>query len=48
MQPAFGIGIAASKVPNPRTARLRSLMAHLSFGVGPYVAASLSALLLPA
>ncbi|MER8802603.1 DUF2938 family protein [Mesorhizobium sp. M0998] len=48
MQPAFGIGIAASKVPNPRTARLRSLMAHLSFGVGLYVAASLSALLLPA
>ncbi|MER8787169.1 DUF2938 domain-containing protein [Mesorhizobium sp. M0983] len=48
MQPAFGIGIAASKVPNPRTARLRSLMTHLSFGVGLYIAALLSALLFPA
>ncbi|RWL20435.1 MAG: DUF2938 domain-containing protein [Mesorhizobium sp.] len=47
MQPAFGAGIAAWKTPNPHTARLRSLMTHLSFGVGLYVAALLSALLFP-
>ena len=46
MQPAFGAGIAASKVPNPNVARLRSLMTHLSFGVGLYIAALLSALAL--
>ncbi|TIW43062.1 MAG: DUF2938 domain-containing protein [Mesorhizobium sp.] len=47
MQPAFGTGIAASKTPKPHTARLRGLMTHLSFGVGLYVAALLSALLFP-
>jgi hypothetical protein len=46
MQPAFGAGIAGSKVPNPNVARLRSLMTHLSFGVGLYLAALLSALAL--
>jgi hypothetical protein len=46
MQPAFGAGIAASKVPNPNVARLRSLMTHLSFGIGLYVAALLAALAL--
>lgn len=46
MQPAFGIGIAASKVPNSNIARLRSLMTHLSFGIGLYVSAWLSALVL--
>lgn len=39
MQPAFGIGIAAAKVPNPTTARLRSLMTHLSFALGLYLSA---------
>jgi hypothetical protein len=39
MQPAFGIGIAASKTPNPTQARLRSVMAHVAFGVGLYVCA---------
>jgi hypothetical protein len=39
MQPAFGAGFAASNTPNPNSARLRSLHAHLSFGVGLYVAA---------
>jgi hypothetical protein len=48
MQPAFGIGIAASKVPNPNIARLRSLMTHLSFGIGLYVSARLGALVLSA
>ncbi len=38
MQPAFGFGLAASKTPSPWVARQRSLFAHLSFGVGIYVA----------
>ncbi|MDO6708970.1 DUF2938 domain-containing protein [Photobacterium sp. 1_MG-2023] len=38
MQPCMGAGIAASKTPQPNTARLRSLMAHASFGVGLYLA----------
>lgn len=39
MQPAFGLGIAASGTPNPTQARLKSLMAHTAFGVGLYVCA---------
>jgi hypothetical protein len=39
MQPAFGLGMAASKTPNPTQARLRSLMAHIAFGVGIYTCA---------
>ncbi|MGU3377537.1 DUF2938 domain-containing protein [Chryseobacterium sp. M5A1_1a] len=38
MQPAFGFGVAASKLPNPNIARLRSLMAHTIFGIGLYIA----------
>ena len=38
MQPAFGAGIAASRMPAPATARIRSLVAHASFGVGLYLA----------
>jgi len=41
MHPAFGLGIAASKAPNPRQARIRSVMAHAVFGVGLYVCALL-------
>lgn len=37
MQPAFGLGFAASKAPNPMQARVRSLMNHTAFGVGLYV-----------
>jgi hypothetical protein len=37
MQPAFGLGFAASKTPNPIQARLRSLMNHTSFGIGLYL-----------
>ena len=37
MQPSFGLGIAASKAPSPTQARLRSLMAHVAFGVGLYL-----------
>jgi hypothetical protein len=39
MQPAFGLGAAASRTPQPTRARLRSLMAHTAFGVGLYVCA---------
>ncbi len=39
MQPAFGLGLAASKAPNPTGARLRSLMAHAVFGIGLYISA---------
>ncbi|VWB40098.1 membrane protein [Burkholderia lata] len=39
MQPAFGFGIAASRTPHPGVARRRSLITHLSYGVGLYLAA---------
>lgn len=45
LQPGMGAGIAASRTPKPNTARLRSLMAHTSFGVGLYLAAWGSVLL---
>lgn len=48
LQPGMGLGIAASKAPNPARARLRSLTAHAVFGVGLYVAARVVATLLPA
>lgn len=38
MQPALGAGIASSRTPNPRAARLKSLLNHLLFGIGLYVA----------
>lgn len=37
MHPAFGLGFAASKTPNPVQARLRSLMNHTAFGCGLYI-----------
>ena len=37
MQPALGLGWAASKTSNPTQARLRSLMNHIAFGVGLYL-----------
>jgi hypothetical protein len=39
MQPAFGLGVAASKLPAPNVARFRSLLTHLVFGIGLYVSA---------
>jgi hypothetical protein len=42
MQPALGLGFAASKTPNPMQARLRSLMNHAAFGVGLYLFAVLA------
>ena len=41
MQPAFGLGFAASKTPNPAQARVRSLMNHMAFGTGLYLFAVL-------
>ena len=39
MQPALGLGIAASRTPKPAQARLKSLVTHSVFGVGLYVCA---------
>jgi hypothetical protein len=39
LQPALGAGIAASRTPRATIARLRSIDAHLSFGIGLYLAA---------
>jgi hypothetical protein len=39
MQPSLGLGIAASRTPNPPQARLKSLVTHIVFGVGLYVCA---------
>lgn len=36
MQPAFGMGIAASRSPRPVTARVHSLLNHAIFGLGLY------------
>ncbi|MDT4835875.1 hypothetical protein FQZ97_695530 [compost metagenome] len=38
MQPAFGMGIAAARLPNPSRARVRSLVTHLVFGTGLFIA----------
>lgn len=40
MQPCLGMGVAASKVPAPNIARLKSLGAHLAFGVGVFLVAT--------
>ena len=39
MQPGMGMGIAASKTPNPNAVRLRSLVTHAVFGAGLYLSA---------
>ena len=36
MQPAMGAGIAASRTPDPRSARVRNLATHAVYGVGLY------------
>jgi Protein of unknown function (DUF2938) len=46
LQPALGAGIAASRTPRPNVARRRSLVTHLVFGLGLYLAAAGWALLL--
>lgn len=45
MQPAFGMGIASSRMPDPTASRLRSLITHLVFGTGLFIAARLTATL---
>jgi hypothetical protein len=47
LQPGMGIGIAARKTPQPNVSRFRSLVAHISFGLGLYVAALIVSTLLP-
>lgn len=42
MQPGMGAGIAASRTPRPAAARFRSLVTHMIFGVGLYVAGVLA------
>jgi len=37
MQPAFGFGIASSKLPNPNMRRFKSLLTHLVYGIGLYL-----------
>lgn len=39
MQPAFGLGVASSRVPDPTRARLKSLMSHVVYGLGLYLCA---------
>jgi hypothetical protein len=39
LQPALGLGIAASKTPKPTQARLKSLVTHTIFGLGLYLCA---------
>lgn len=39
LQPGLGLGIAASRAPDPTRARLRSLGAHIVFGIGLYLSA---------
>ena len=45
MQPGMGAGIAASRTPDPRAARLRSLTTHMVFGFGLYAAGWVASLL---
>jgi hypothetical protein len=47
MQPAMGAGIAASRTPDPRAARLRNLGTHLVYGVGLFATAVLLSALRP-
>lgn len=42
MQPAMGIGIAASKTPKPYQVRLRNIAIHIVYGLGLYGSALLT------
>jgi hypothetical protein len=42
MQPGMGAGIAASRTPNPWSARMHSLLTHAIFGLGLYAAGSVA------
>lgn len=37
MQPAMGAGVAASRTPDPRRARVQSLLTHVAFGLGLWI-----------
>lgn len=39
MQPAFGLGMAASGTPRPLQARIKSVVTHLVVGAGLYLSA---------
>ncbi|MGJ1204274.1 DUF2938 domain-containing protein [Sphingobacterium lactis] len=41
MQPAFGFGIAASKLPDPNMTRMKSIITHSVYGLGLYGSAIL-------
>lgn len=41
MQPAFGLGIAASNTPDPIKARIMSLITHTVFGFGLFLSAKI-------
>lgn len=45
LQPALGLGLAASRASNPVQARLRTLMNHTVFGIGLYLFGSLVSVL---
>ncbi len=45
MQPGMGSGIAASRMPNPSMARIRSIVVHAVFGLGLYGAACMLSIL---
>lgn len=47
MQPGMGAGIAASRTPDPRAARLRNIATHVVYGVGLYGSALALAILWP-
>lgn len=46
LQPGMGAGIAASRTPEPDIARRRSVVAHLSFGMGLYLSALILSILI--
>lgn len=48
LQPGMGAGIAARRTPHPAAARLRSLVMHVVFGIGLYLAGWATRLLLDA
>jgi hypothetical protein len=37
MQPAFGLGVAGAKTPDPASTRLRNLRTHATYGFGLYL-----------
>ena len=39
LQPALGLGVAASRAPSPSAARLKSIVTHVVYGLGLWLAA---------